>query len=254
MLAMSGLRSQQLHLPEGGGAYALPRVTLGVFLSDQPGHRLSIGADRTEQKPLARREGWLLPAGAEGLCLFDTPLVLQQVEVAPSLLTEAGIDPSGLTPQVGALDPLLVELALQAEEFASGGTLYRETMERALAARISHLAQPPRPEAAALADPRLSRAVDYIHANLGEDLSIAGMSLAAGLSPDRFARAFKAATGASPLQYVISVRIERAKVLLATTRHPVAEIAWRVGYEDVSRFTAHFKRRTGTTPARFRAG
>jgi len=60
--------------------------------------------------------------------------------------------------------------------------------------------------------------------------------------------------GLSPLQYVIRTRIESAMVLLRTTRLPVAEIAWRVGYGDVSRFGQHFRRQTGTTPAAFRAG
>jgi AraC family transcriptional regulator len=76
---------------------------------------------------------------------------------------------------------------------------------------------------------------------------------AAGLSAFHFARAFRAATGQSPLQYVIALRMTRAQVLLRSSQLPVAEIAYRVGYEDVSRFGQHFKRHTGATPGAFRA-
>jgi AraC family transcriptional regulator len=76
----------------------------------------------------------------------------------------------------------------------------------------------------------------------------------AAMSATHFSKAFKAATGRSPLQYVISARLEQASVLLKTSALTVAEIAWRVGYQDLSRFGQHFKRKFGTTPAAFRAG
>ena len=73
------------------------------------------------------------------------------------------------------------------------------------------------------------------------------------MSAYHFARAFKAALGASPLQYVIGERMRVAGVLLKTTGLPVAEIALRVGYDDTSRFGKHFKRAFGATPAQHRA-
>lgn len=67
-----------------------------------------------------------------------------------------------------------------------------------------------------------------------------------------FARSFKAATGVSPLQYVIRTRLETTRALLKSTKLSIAEIAHRVGYEDVSRFGQHFRRQFGMTPAAFR--
>jgi AraC family transcriptional regulator len=46
--------------------------------------------------------------------------------------------------------------------------------------------------------------------------------------------------------------MERAQILLKTTRLPVAEVAARVGYDYVSRFGRHFRRHAGVTPAAFR--
>ncbi|MBL9153109.1 MAG: helix-turn-helix domain-containing protein [Verrucomicrobiales bacterium] len=50
----------------------------------------------------------------------------------------------------------------------------------------------------------------------------------------------------------MKLRLEKAAELLRTTRLPVARIAKRVGYRDVSRFGRHFKRRHGRTPAAYR--
>mgnify|MGYP001802346857 CR=1 FL=1 len=143
-------------------------------------------------------------------------------------------------------------MALQAERFAEGGTLYRETMERAMAAHLAQTLSPRLASAPRIDDRRLLRAIDFIQAGLANDLSLTAMAATAGMSPAHFARVFKSATGASPLQYVIAQRIARAPAQLRTPRLPVAEIAYRGGYADLSRFGRHFKRRTGATPAAFR--
>jgi AraC family transcriptional regulator len=72
------------------------------------------------------------------------------------------------------------------------------------------------------------------------------------MSPFRFARAFKKATGQSPRQYVIHRRIERAKALLRAGDQDLAQIAQRVGFSTQSHFTDVFRRLCGTTPARYR--
>jgi AraC family transcriptional regulator len=43
---------------------------VGIILQDQPGHRIGLGSDGTASVPLAARQGWILPGGAEGLCTF----------------------------------------------------------------------------------------------------------------------------------------------------------------------------------------
>lgn len=240
-------------MPAGGGAFALDRLTLGVFLNDQPGHRFAAGSDRANARPLTAREGWILPPGAAGLCTFDAALDVIMISVASELLAEVGLDrPENLRPVVGAFDPTVLQLALAAPGFAAGGALYRETMQRALAAQLAHSLTPRAPASPAIDDARLRRAVDFIEDNLHRDLSLTEMAEIAAMSPFHFSRRFKAATGESPLQFVISARIARAKIYLRTTALTVAEICHRVGYNDVSRFGRHFKRAVGATPAQFR--
>lgn len=250
---MRGLLVTEQSLDPGGGEFALHEATLGLFLSDQPQHRFSIGSDRAADIPLRQRDGWILPAGARGVCRFELPLRLVMITIPTPLLVEVGAS-AEFRPKVGTLDPLLVELAQKLPRIASAGRLYRDTMAHALVAQVAEVARPQDLAGPASEDPRLRRAVGFIQDRLADDLSLDEIAGEAGMSPFHFARAFKAALGLSPLQYVIRTRIERAMVLLRTTRLPVAEIAWRVGYQDVSRFGQHFRRQTGTTPAAFRAG
>jgi transcriptional regulator GlxA family with amidase domain len=65
-------------------------------------------------------------------------------------------------------------------------------------------------------------------------------------------RRFKAATGSSFIEYIQNLRIEEAKQLLETTRLPLEEIGFRVGYEDPSFFRRLFKRLTGLPFNRYR--
>jgi AraC family transcriptional regulator len=101
---------------------------------------------------------------------------------------------------------------------------------------------------------KLERAKDYIEANLAETLSLGRIAEAAALSTFHFARCFKVAMGVPPHQFVTQRRIELAKILLLSTRLPIADIGRRVGIPNQSHFTTHFRKRIGCTPKEFRSG
>ena len=65
-------------------------------------------------------------------------------------------------------------------------------------------------------------------------------------------RRFKAATGATLIEYIQNLRIEEAKTLLETGKMPVDDISVAVSYEDISFFRRLFKRLTGLTPSHYR--
>jgi transcriptional regulator GlxA family with amidase domain len=72
-------------------------------------------------------------------------------------------------------------------------------------------------------------------------------------TPERtLKRRFKAATGLTLIDYVLSLRIEEAKRLLESSRQPADDVSAAVGYEDASFFRRVFKRQTGLTPAAYR--
>lgn len=78
------------------------------------------------------------------------------------------------------------------------------------------------------------------------------MSAAIGLTQFHFSRRFKKATGITPHQYLIRVRLAEARRLLATTCLAIEEIAHRCGYSTHAHFTSVFARGIGMTPAAFR--
>lgn len=250
------LTAETLHVPAGGGAFALSRLAVGVFLVDQTGHRIAVGSDRKRSVPLSAGEGWILPAGASGICEYDETLSYLKLELPDALLDDVGFDRSvGFNPVVGPLDPLLLQFARHAASTAqTEQSLYRDTMDLAVAAHLTHLLTPVPDVASAIEDRRLRRALAYIHDNIAEDLFLEGIASEAAMSRFHFVRAFTRTLGRSPLQYVIHERMELAKLLLKTTGTPVGIVAAKVGYDDPSRFARHFKRHTGVTPAAFRRG
>lgn len=87
---------------------------------------------------------------------------------------------------------------------------------------------------------------------LGDPLDVAAMSRHAGVSPRTFARRFRAETGTTPLQWLLTQRVLGARRLLEATDLPVEEVAWRVGFATAASLRDHFRRATATTPTAYR--
>jgi AraC-like DNA-binding protein len=103
-----------------------------------------------------------------------------------------------------------------------------------------------------IVDRRLRRAIEFMHDNCGRELSLSEIAGAAYLSEFHFARLFKKITGATPHAYLASLRIERARRLLAESDLPITEVGAQVGYTSQSHFTKVFREATGLTPRAFR--
>lgn len=99
----------------------------------------------------------------------------------------------------------------------------------------------------------LLRARDLVDAQYPEQLDVATLARAAGLSPAHFSRAFRKAFGESPHAYLLTRRLERAAALLRNTDNSVAQICTAVGLTSIGSFTTSFKRMFGATPTAYRA-
>ncbi|MFQ6548000.1 helix-turn-helix domain-containing protein [Aestuariibius sp. 2305UL40-4] len=97
-------------------------------------------------------------------------------------------------------------------------------------------------------DPRITRAVDYIEAHLGNDLSVAGIAAAAAMSPSWFQTAFRSVMGLPVFAYVRERRLDRARTLLADRRLSIAQIAYACGFASHSHMTRLFTARYGASP------
>nr|WP_259375373.1 helix-turn-helix domain-containing protein [Pseudomonas aeruginosa] len=93
---------------------------------------------------------------------------------------------------------------------------------------------------------------DWIEANHAEPLGLERMAAQAGLALRTLKRRFGAATGLSPIRYLQQVRVDRAKKLLLATPLSILEIAYEVGYENVSFFVRLFRKEAGDTPSHWR--
>ena len=96
-------------------------------------------------------------------------------------------------------------------------------------------------------------AINYIDANYDKPITLAEVARASHLSASRLAHIFKEQMGITIMDYVTSVRIERAKQLLLATQQNCTEICFEVGYNNQSYFTRIFKELVGLTPHQFRS-
>ncbi|WP_454625075.1 helix-turn-helix domain-containing protein [Bradyrhizobium cenepequi] len=158
-------------------------------------------------------------------------------------------------------DPLIERLSLEMLSAGKIGEaydeLYAESLGLTIAVRLLKLygERPPstaRSQVTALPNWRLKRAVDFMAAYSEKHLTLIDIAQAAGLSRMYFAAQFRTATGLRPHEYLLKLRIEKAKALLATSDLPIVSVALSVGFSSQAHFTGVFRRLAGQTPRRWR--
>jgi AraC-like DNA-binding protein len=196
----------------------------------------------------------------------DEPLLALKIAVEPTLLAEIlvnldeppreghvprGIDASPLTPELGeAVVRLLECLRRPADSRILGPQTVREIVYRvlqdegggagaalrALAARNDRFM-------------RIARVLQQIHTDSALSPSIEDLARRANMSVSTFHHNFKAVTATSPLQYLKSIRLHRARLLMVNAGHNASTAAVAVGYESASQFGREFKHFFGRPPA-----
>lgn len=94
--------------------------------------------------------------------------------------------------------------------------------------------------------------MNYLNHHFAEDISVNSIAAALFLNRDYISHVFKDETGYSVMAYVISLRINRAKLLLAETDRSITDIATECGYTDFTYFSKQFKKHTNMSPSKFR--
>lgn len=254
-----------VHPLDDFGLPAIPRHVLVV----------NLGSPAEAQERLRGRQGHLgtgsltiLPAGAASTWHLDRQGEVRHLHLylPPALVhrvaAEAGVNPDTveLVDAIGTRDPQIEAIALsllaELRSDGLGGKIYIESLANLLVVHLlrhhSSVKQPAPPREAGLARTTLRIVTTYIEDHLAEDLSLSDIAAVASLSPYHFAHLFKKSTGLSPHQYVIHRRVERAKLLLASTNWPLTYIAHNVGFANESHLAKHFKRLTGLSPKHYR--
>jgi AraC-like DNA-binding protein len=177
------------------------------------------------------------------MLVLDVETSALGAEMRPEILSDQA-------PVVTHVDPWLWRL------FGLLGNEIEADAGRAIdAARLAltglQLIRPARMSSPSPSDPRVLAATRFV-AQLGEVPAVTDMAKSAGLGQSQFHALFRATTGQSPKQFHLRRLLDRAVDRLITTTEPISEIAYSLGYQNVSSFNRLFRQRFGVTPTEFR--
>lgn len=260
-----GIAVEYSQMPSGESDVVIPKKLVSVAFSPQERTtwRVDGGSSRTTALPPG--SVFLYSSREFVWSRWNQPTECVHMTVDPNLIGRVAVDCSlsstiEIEYRVMFTDPTILHVAhlFKCEVLNGGlaGKLYTESLANVLAIHLlrnysGSVVKPAVPDSS-LDALKLNQIKDFIEERLAQELTIAEMAAVVYMSPFHFAHAFKTATGQPPHRYVTQRRMERAKMLLAVTRLPVAEVAYRVGFSNQSHFTAQFRKATGTTPKRYR--
>ncbi len=223
-----------------------------------------IGNGDTCRHPARAGEMWLIPA--------DTPYVGSAVgdDVTyaefnierewMAKLADVPAKRASLRPIMKFRDPVLhgitgrlVQLAGEKDDMSG---LLRESLTQYIGLHLVREygvgTSPPGNDRSPLNGALRRRLEDYIVAHLDQRLSLDKLAELSGLPSHRLIAAFRLSFGKTPLQYIISQRLQLACRLLESTRQDISAIAMATGFSSHSHLTHVFKQRHGLTPHEFR--
>ncbi|CDR14153.1 AraC family transcriptional regulator [Streptomyces iranensis] len=96
----------------------------------------------------------------------------------------------------------------------------------------------------------ISRAVRWIREHYAEPFRVEDVARRSGMSVSAFYRNFQAVTAMSPIQFQKQIRLQEARLLLATHPNDVTGVGQRVGYDNPSQFSREYRRQFGVPPSR----
>lgn len=185
------------------------------------------------------------------------------VEVDPSRLSEPCLIESlqRLQPEAELefRDPALsAVLRCMVAEVAGGGVngpLYAESLSLGVALRLQQRVASQRratTERGKLDARQLRRLADWIDSHLASEITLSELAQQVGFSPAHFVRLFRNTVGCAPYQYVLKIRLARARRFLLEGALPIVIIAAETGFASQSHLTTAFVRAYGKPPGQLR--
>ena len=229
--------------------------------------RFEIGDGANRRMSYVRQPGSLslIPASVLPLMRAETEFDLVACALDSGLVSalesELGHRPKGeLRLQLHFQDPaaqqLMTLLLADAHEGFSTERLYTEFLAQALAVRTLCQGRQSRPEtnnrgASALPRHVLRRVIERMHF-FDSDLSLQALANESGYSRVHFVRMFRVATGYSPHNYLLNLKLERVRELLKNPAKSLIDIALDCGFSSHSHMTRLFRKMVGVTPTAYR--
>lgn len=108
------------------------------------------------------------------------------------------------------------------------------------------------PEGPGEAPLRIGRLLSELETGYAEEWSLSRMARSSSMSVSTLLRVFRQATGTTPVEYLLRLRLERARMMLVESSCPVGEIALRCGFHDSNYFSKKFAARFRLSPRSYR--
>jgi AraC-like DNA-binding protein len=99
---------------------------------------------------------------------------------------------------------------------------------------------------------RIATVIEFLENNFNENINLENLAVMSNMSVRNFQRIFKKATGQSPIDYLIHIRIQKSKILLSESNLQVADIALQAGFNEYNYFSRKFKKSIGISPLKYR--
>ncbi len=152
-----------------------------------------------------------------------------------------------------AFEPLVLLLTRELSAREPRSKLLIDSLETAFAAALLRsLGRRPVRFRGGLTAKTLARVLDYIDAEISNEIRLADLAQVAALSQSHFATAFRQSTGYSPHRWLMKRRIERAAEMLRETNLSVTEVASICGFASSAHFADSFRSNMGASPSRWR--
>lgn len=116
---------------------------------------------------------------------------------------------------------------------------------------VSHLLKYAKPQSHQI-DDRIAKTLVYIRNNLSKAIEISELAKNINISTEYFTRLFTEELKEPPIKYIQKRKIQRAQLLLTIKDMPIKELAYSLGFNNVSYFNKVFKKITGYTPKEFK--
>ncbi|WP_430907891.1 helix-turn-helix domain-containing protein [Maribacter sp. 2-571] len=100
---------------------------------------------------------------------------------------------------------------------------------------------------------KIKDTIAYIQDNLQDKITVGDLAAIAGWKEEHYITNFKKALGVTPYRFVMKSKIDRAKKQLLATDIPIVDIAYDLGFQSHSNFSANFLRYVGMTPRKYRS-
>lgn len=219
-------------LPASGHFLHLSELEQALRVSVQVRNPAEATAALSDWFARLRQAGAVTPAAVQ---LWDRQLELLRTRIVQEFTPDEDIAAGGSMPLVFNDDGKLL-LDDTEKEFRLQLLDWLETILRRIRQERSIIAE----------------MTSYINAHLEEDLSLQTLASRFFLSREHVSRRFKQETGQTLSEFVESLRMDKARKLLAAAGLRVAEVASQVGYGDEKYFSKVFKKHTGCSPGQYR--